>query len=72
MALDKDATIYRLTVEDIYLVAESDERLDDLIDDIVSRVARKVEAMDFSDLSETIGEFISDAIEDKKKEEQDR
>lgn len=60
---DKNETIYRITVEDIYLAAESEDRqLSELTDDVIERVIHKVEAMDSSDMNETICQFISDAI----------
>jgi hypothetical protein len=68
--MNRNKTIYRLTVEDIYLTAEMMEDDDTgeplvLTDDIVERVIRKVEAMDFSDMSETLRLMIEDAIEER-------
>jgi hypothetical protein len=63
MARDRDETIYRITVEDIYLTAESYNRDEsELTDEVVERVVHKVEAMDFSDLSQMIDQFTDDAI----------
>lgn len=68
--MNRNKTIYRLTIEDIYLTAEMMEDDDTgeplvLTDDIVERVIRKVEAMDFSDMSETLRLMIEDAIEER-------
>ena len=63
MARDRNETIYRILVEDIYSTAESFDRdLAELTDDVVERVIRKIEAMDFSDMAETIDMFIDQAI----------
>ncbi len=68
--MNRNKTIYRLTIEDIYLTAEMMEDDDTgepliLTDNIVERVIRKVEAMDFSDMSETLRLMIEDAIEER-------
>ena len=62
MPRDRGETIYRITVEDIYLTAESFDRDVALTDDVVERVIRKIEAMDFSDMAQTIDMFIEQAI----------
>ena len=67
MARDRNETIYRLTVEDIFLTAESADRdLAELTDDVVERVIHKIEAMSFEDMAETIDMFIEDAISESK------
>lgn len=63
MPRDKDETVYRICVEDIYLTAESFGRdQSELTDDVVERVIHKIEAMDFSDMAQTIDMFTDDAI----------
>jgi len=62
---DRNETLYRITVEDINLTAEShgfDES--QMTEEVVEKVAHKIEAMDFGDTAETIGLFINDAIEE--------
>lgn len=60
---DVNETIYRITVEDIYMAAESEDRPEsELTEGVIERVIHKVEAMDSSDMNETICQFISDAI----------
>lgn len=62
---DKNETIYRITVEDIYLTAESHGFEESVMtEEVVEKVSHKIEAMDFSDTAETIGCFINDAIEE--------
>ena len=64
---DKNETIYRITVEDIYLAAENDDRDEsELTEEVVEKVIHKIEAMDFSDMASTITGFIDDAIEELK------
>jgi len=66
---DRNETIYRLTVEDIYLVAESFDRDEgDLTPEVIERVIQKIEAMDFSDMAETIDMMIEDAIGEVKED----
>jgi len=63
MARDRDETIYRLTVEDIFLTAESyGTEESELTPEVVEKVIHKIEAMDFGDMSQTIDMFIDDAI----------
>ena len=62
MTRDMDDTIYRITVEDIYQIAEVGEQ--ELTDKIVERVIHKIEAMDFSDMADTISVMIDLAIEE--------
>lgn len=69
MGRDLDETIYRLTVRDIYGVAEnadlpSEEEPGELSDEVVEKVIHKIEAMDFSDMADTIRLMIEDAIEE--------
>ena len=63
MTRDMDETIYRITVEDIYQIAEMGEQ--ELTDKIVERVIHKIEAMDFGDMAETISVMIDLAIEEE-------
>jgi hypothetical protein len=63
MGRDRNETIYRLTVEDIFLTAESYGRDEaDLTPEVIEKVIHKIEAMDFGDMAETIDMFIEDAI----------
>ena len=65
MARDMNETIYRLTVEDIFLAAESESRDEsELTPEVVEKVIHKIEAMDFSDMSQTIDMFTDEAIEE--------
>jgi hypothetical protein len=65
MPRDRNETIYRLTVEDIFLTAESYGRDEsELTTEVVERVIHKIEAMDFSDMAQTIDMFIDDAIQE--------
>ena len=67
MARDRNETIYRLTVEDIFLTAESYDRdVDELTPEVVEKVIHKIEAMDFGDMSQTIDMFTDDAIREVK------
>ena len=67
MARDMNETIYRITVEDIYLAAENDDREEsELTEEGVEKVIHKIEAMDFSDMAQTITGFIDDAIDEIK------
>jgi len=60
---DRNETIYRITVEDIFMAAESEDRPEsELTEGVIERVIHKVEAMDSSDMNEAICQFISDAI----------
>ena len=69
MARDRNETVYRILVDDIYSTAESYDRdVADLTDDVVERVIRKIEAMSFEDLSQTIDMFIEDAVHQSKAE----
>ena len=69
MARDRNQTIYRILVDDIYDVAESNDRdTADLTDDVVERVIHKIEAMSFEDLAESIDMFIDDAIRQSQQE----
>lgn len=64
--MDLDKTIYRILVRDIYGVAENADIPEDnpgvLSDEVVEKVMYKVEAMDFSDIADTIRGFIEDAL----------
>ena len=63
MPRDRNETIYRLTVEDIFLTAESYDRDEsELTPEVIEKVIHKIEAMDFSDMAQTIDMFIDDAI----------
>jgi len=65
MPRDRNETIYRLTVEDIFLTAESYGRDEsELTPEVVERVIHKIKAMDFSDMAQTIDMFIDDAIQE--------
>jgi hypothetical protein len=65
MPRDRNETIYRLMVEDIFLTAESYDRDEsELTPEVVERVIHKIEAMDFSDMAQTIDMFIDDAIQE--------
>ena len=67
MARDRDETIYRITVEDIFSTAESYGRDEgELTPEVVERVIHKIETMDFSDMSQTIDMFTDDAIDEVK------
>ena len=69
MARDRNETVYRILVDDIYSTAESYDRdVAELTDDVVERVIRKIEAMSFEDLSQTIDMFIEDAVHQSKAE----
>ena len=60
---DRNETIYRITVEDIFLTAENDDREEsELTPEVIEKVIHKIEAMDFGDMAETISLFIDDAI----------
>ena len=73
MARDRNETIYRLTVEDIFLTAESYGRDEaELTPEVVEKVIHSIEKMDFGDMSQTIDMFIDDAIgevEEAKKQQ---
>jgi len=63
MARDRNETIYRVIVEDIYLTASSYGRDEaELTNEVIEKVIHKVEAMDFSDMSQAIDQFTDDAI----------
>jgi len=63
MARDRNETIYRLTVEDIFLTAESYSRDEsELTPEVVEKVIHKIEAMDFGDMSEAIDMMTDEAI----------
>jgi len=65
MARDRNETIYRITVEDIYLAVENGDRDEsELTPEVVEKVIHKIEAMDFSDMSQKIDMFIEDAIDE--------
>lgn len=65
MARDRNETIYRITVEDIFLAAESFCRDEDMLtDEVIEKVVHKIEAMDFGDMGQTIDMFIDEAIEE--------
>ena len=67
MPRDRNETIYRILVEDIYLTAESYNRdVAELTDDVVERVIHKIEAMSFEDMAETIDMFTDEAIRETK------
>jgi len=67
MARDRDETIYRITVEDIFSTAESYGRDEgELTPEVVDRVIHKIGAMDFTDMSQTIDMFTDDAIDEVK------
>jgi len=66
---DKDETIYRISVEDIYLTADSYSRdPDELTPEVVEKVIHKIEAMDFGDMAQTIDMFTDEAIRELKGE----
>jgi len=67
MARDRNETIYRITVEDIFSTADSYGRDEsELTPEVVEKVIHKIEAMDFSDMAQTIDMFIDDAIDEVK------
>ena len=67
MPRDRNETIYRILVEDIYLTAESYNRgVAELTDDVVERVIHKIEAMSFEDMAETIDMLTDEAIRECK------
>jgi hypothetical protein len=67
MARDRNETIYRITVEDIFSTAESYGRDEsELTPEVVEKVIHKIEAMDFSDMAQTIDMFTDDAIDEVK------
>ncbi len=69
MARDKNETVYRILVDDIYGVAESYDRdVAELTDDVIERVIHKIEAMSFEDLAQAIDMFIEDATRESKAE----
>lgn len=71
MPRDRNETIYRLTVEDIFLTAESyDKDESELTPEVVEKVIHKIEAMDFTDMSQTIDMFIDDAIREVNESKQ--
>lgn len=62
---DKNETIYRITVEDIYLTAEDCDRDEsEITPEVVDKVIRKIEAMDSSDMAQAIDQFTDEAIEE--------
>ena len=64
---DKNETLYRITVEDIFLAAESCDRDEsELTPEVVEKVCHKIEAIDSSDMTAAIDQFTSDAIEELK------
>ena len=67
MARDRDETIYRITVEDIFSTAESYGRDEgELTPEVVERVIHKIGAMDFGDMSQAIDRFTDEAINEVK------
>ena len=71
MSRDRNETIYRLTVEDIFLTAESYDRDEsELTPEVIEKVIHKIEAMDFSDMSQTIDMFTDDAIREVNESKQ--
>ena len=67
MGRDRNETIYRVLVEDIYLACENGDRDEsELTEEVVEKVIRKIEAMDFSDMAQTIEMFIDEAIDECK------
>ena len=69
MAHDRNKTIYRILVDDIYSTAEAYGRdLATLTDDIVERVIHKIEVMSFEDMAEAIDMFTDAAIRESKGE----
>jgi hypothetical protein len=71
MARDRNETIYRITVEDIFLTAESYGRDEcELTPEVVEKVVHKIEAMDFSDMAQTIDMFTDAAIDEVKASQQ--
>jgi hypothetical protein len=63
MARDRNETIHRITVEDIFLASESFCRDEDMLtDEVIEKVVHKIEAMDFGDMAQTIDMFIDEAI----------
>ena len=69
MPRDRNETLHRITVEDIYLTAESYSRDEaDLTDEVIERVIHKIEAMDFSDTTDTIDIMTDEAIREERAE----
>jgi hypothetical protein len=67
MARDRNETIYRITVEDIFSTAESYGRDEsELTPEVVEKVIHKIEAMDFSDMAQTIDMFTDAAMDEVK------
>jgi hypothetical protein len=67
MPRDRNETIYRITVEDIFLTAENSGRDEsELTSEVVEKVIHKIEAMDFSDMAQTIDMFTDAAIDEVK------
>ena len=65
MIRELSETLYRITVEDIYLTAESMGRDEaELTPAVVERVAHKIEAMDDDSIVEIIDLMIDDAIDE--------
>ena len=65
MPRDRNETIYRITVEDIYLTAENGDRdINELTPEVVEKVIHKIEAMNFSDMAQTIETYIEEAIDE--------
>jgi len=64
--IDMAETVYRITVQDIYEVADSMRGEDEgeLTDEVVEKVKHKIEAMDFSDMADTINIMIDAAIDE--------
>jgi len=71
MPRDRNETIYRLTVEDIFLTAENDGRDEsELTPEVVEKVIHKIEAVDFGDMAQTIDMFTDDAIREVNESKQ--
>lgn len=67
MARDKNERIFSIIVEDIYLTAESFDRDEsELTEEVIEKVIHKIEAMDFSDISQAIDQMTDDAIREVK------
>jgi hypothetical protein len=65
VARDRNETIYRITVEDIFLTAESFGREEsELTPEVIEKVIHKIEAMDFSDMAQIIDMFTDAAIDE--------
>lgn len=67
MARDGNETLFRVLVDDIYETAESYDRdKSEMTPEVIEKVCLKLEAMDFTDMSQTIDQFIGEAIDEVK------